>query len=402
MSHLGIKELLSLSLTNPSFKLYKLFMQKASRRLELQYHHFKPFLHIPADNLIQKYYTCKTFNLDYKHFGFDWIPEAKPDSAEKGIFEKDAKLKEIESIEEDLKILGLKLDDSTLIQKYYLMEQDESALDLEPADLESVNVTMKIYLRQLMDKNKPDNLQFKVTKSKLWKLVSILQKNQIKSNSQTFTLLLIHFSLLNDAKAVKSIINKIRSQKPDSDVCLHYAMLDAALVLNDTKLLTKIHLDYDLDPYIVERIIKFWVFQNQPNPCFKILKKSMGKRLPVTVQSIRYLLDACKMLSPNPIAGREMIETILPEEYQYLMVEYYKSFGRQGAEMALKLNVPATAYKSISYCYGVLDDKEGFKEFIQKNQNLDYIVSYLDGYLEEGKEDDVVDYIRDMRLLINQ
>ncbi|KAJ3315894.1 hypothetical protein HDV04_000101 [Boothiomyces sp. JEL0838] len=403
MSHLGVKELLSLSLTNPSFTLYKQFIQKASRRLELQYHHFKPFLRIPQDNLIQKYFATPTFNLEYKHFGSNRIPMHKPEPAiEEPKYDIALRIKEIESIEEDLKILDMKLDDSTLIQKYYLMERDELALELEPSDLDAVNTTLKIYLRNISTQRSSTVDKFRVTKSKLWKLVSILQKNQIKSNTDTFTLLLIHFNLLNDAKAVKAILNKISSQKPESNKFLHYSILDSVLVLNDSKLLTKIHLDYELDPYIVERMIKFWVYQNQPNPCFKILKKSMRKRLPVTVNTINYLLDACKMLSPDPEAGKEMIQLILPEEYQYLMVDYYKSFGKKGAEFALQLKVPESEYKSIAYCYGILNDQVGFREFVKKNQELDYIVSYLDGYLEEGKEEEITEYIKDLRSLINK
>ncbi|KAJ3325243.1 hypothetical protein HDV06_005000 [Boothiomyces sp. JEL0866] len=403
MSHLGIKELLSLSLTNPSFALYKQFIQKASRRLELQYHHFKPFLRIPPDNLVQKYYSTPTFTLDYKNFGSSKIPITSNIVEEPKAFDGDSKIREIEAIEEDLKMLDMKLDDSTLIQKYYLMGMDELALDLEPCDLDSVNTTLKIYLRNLKShKPSADVDKFKVTKSKLWKLVSILQKNQIKSNTETFTLLLIHFSLLNDAKAVKAILNKISSQKPESSKYLHYATLDGALVLNDSKLLTKIHQDYDLDPYIVERIIRFWVYQNQPNPCFKILKKSMRKRLPVTVNTINYLLDACKMLSLDPEAGKEMIESILPNEYKYLMVDYYKSFGKKGAGFALNVDVPQTMYNDIAYCYGVLNDQDGFTNFIKKNQELDYVISYLDGYLEDGKEEEITQYIKSIRSLINK
>ncbi|KAJ3304520.1 hypothetical protein HDV03_002729 [Kappamyces sp. JEL0829] len=263
-----------------------------------------------------------------------------------------------------------------------------------------------------------------LTKRRLWKVVSDMNKAQQLPDMGTFEYLLVLFARgLNDPKAVHSLFNKISASRlPFSQLTFVVYVDSLARIAGEAKRLNKIMHRYRMDPSsaalgsfepMAQALIRYWLYQGNPNPCFKILAQCKKHRLLLGRETVALLLDAGYVHSnEEPLAALEVIEPYLRElgcsdrsVWRTVLHHYGRYLPSKAGANALVSCFRAhpvsdqSVYSVLAAACGVLRDVSLMKELVplatDDSSRLALTKAFMNGWLDgQGSSQDLQDQIK--------
>jgi hypothetical protein len=319
----------------------------------------------------------------------------------------------------DLDRLELKADKwvySSSIQ--FQIFANEKPIVESHVDIDTINMLLK----QLSTQD--------ITKRSIWKYLTMMKRSKEVPNVHTFEWLLYYFgSRLKDPKATKMIYTKM-SHNPVTfrhETFVRY--VDAlAETVGEQDVLNRILYRYKANsmmPKLGERddlitaLLKYWVYQQKPNPCFKLLHRARKNQLELSVESIGFLLDACYLFNGSePIAGLEIMEPIITNMADQgstwkpldQLIGYYGKYG--SVENILRIwnrlealqihsQLSKSSIDAILYAFGVQKEASRATEFIKMVDHSDpnILKGFMNGYLDKHEDpEELTRIIQQMRI----
>jgi hypothetical protein len=306
----------------------------------------------------------------------------------------------------DFESLGLKEDKlvySSSIQ-YQILDKEMPLVE-GSVDIDTINMLLK----QLSTQD--------ITKRSVWNLFTKMKRSKEVPNVYTFEWLLYFFgSRLKDPKATRMIYTKLSQNTIPFRHETFVRYVDAlAETMGDQDLLNRVLHKYrtnSLMPKLGEKedfissLLKYWVNHQKPNPCFKLLHLAQKNQLELSVESIRYLLDACYLFNGSePIAGQEIMEPVITNMADQgstvklldLLIAHYGKYASidnilriwnrlEPSQIHSQLSIESV--EAILYAFGATKEISKTTEFIKLLNTLDpnILKGFMNGYLDQYQD----------------
>jgi hypothetical protein len=174
---------------------------------------------------------------------------------------------------------------------------------------------------------------------------------------------------------------------------------------------------------LIQVMLKFWINQQKPNPCFKLFQIAQKNNVILSLESIGYILDACYLFDrKEPVAGLELVEPVAVKmvengsswKYLELLLIFYSRYA--SIEHVLSTwdqlvkhsfeheDLDPRTTSAVLYAFGFTNERTKAIELIKSipNKSPEILNSFMNGFLDQNDDIEAVTFaVQDIRQQLN-